>query len=125
MVTRVLPESLRGVRGTQWRGFWRHFSSPGRTGIEKEGTNCVSYFSSKLTWDSSLMSLLSQQGDFSFIRKREGRASKRARDTETGRQKDRRWTVKLLGYGGKEQLQGGGARSDMTRAPTGLASLLL
>lgn len=68
--------------------------------------------------------VLSTRGLF-FYKEERGKSkqkSKRHRDWKTEGQ---RWTVKLLGYGEKEQLQGGGARSDMTRAPTGLTSLLV
>ena len=113
MVIWVPPVSLRGVRGTQWRQFWGPFSSTRKTGHSR-----LSYLAQN--WSGILPWCPCSLNRGTFVRKREGRESKRGRDRKI--EKERRWTVQLSGYGKEDQLWGG-VGQDVMGASAGITGV--
>lgn len=80
----ALTESQRGAEGDSVEGLEWSFSSAGRA--DKEYTHWISYL--RCQW-SRVFPLLAQYQDFPFIRQKNRKARKRAKETETGTQRDR------------------------------------
>lgn len=109
-VTWVLPGCWGGVWETQWRSLWDGFSSTGRTwvGIARAQIGSAS---SAPNWLGALpwsypCSLSLHQGDFPFIRKREERASKRAKERQGHRDRQKTGSTTLVKCGKETQLRG-------------------
>lgn len=103
MVTWVLPESLRGVRGTQVEAVLGAFQ------FHKKDRAQVGSVTSAQNWSGILPWCPCSLNRGTFVRKREGRESKRGRDGKI--EKDRRWTVQLSGHGKEDQLGEGQGRT--------------